>query len=254
MVVYCRLHKLKARPLTSSTLPLSASPDSLPSKKQNINSPLAEVVVCDSTSSDEEDDDQFPCYFPKYSLVEDSAIRSPSSSPALSDKEQMAGECDLEPIMEPDSQRVSSVCTNNTLTSSIMLHSMRRKLFNEAQCYVMDAKLQGNIGRFLNVCDYNVVYKYYFSLYFLQHSCQPNLFVQNVFVDTHDLRFPWVAFFTNQLASLCYIRVVFYPVIFIRNIKALTELTWDYNYEVDSVPDKELPCYCGATNCRKRLI
>lgn len=32
---------------------------------------------------------------------------------------------------------------------------------------------------------------FYFSL--LQHSCMPNVFVQNVFVDTHDLRFPWVS-------------------------------------------------------------
>ena len=39
-----------------------------------------------------------------------------------------------------------------------------------------------------------------------------------------------------------------------RNVKAMTELTWDYNYEVGSVPDKELPCYCGAANCRKRLL
>lgn len=31
-----------------------------------------------------------------------------------------------------------------------------------------------------------------------QHSCSPNLFVQNVFVDTHDLRFPWVAFFASK--------------------------------------------------------
>ena len=28
-----------------------------------------------------------------------------------------------------------------------------------------------------------------------QHSCQPNLFVQNVFVDNHDVRLPWVALF-----------------------------------------------------------
>ena len=31
----------------------------------------------------------------------------------------------------------------------------------------------------------------------LQHSCTPCAFVQNVFVDTHDLRFPWVAFFAG---------------------------------------------------------
>lgn len=37
-----------------------------------------------------------------------------------------------------------------------------------------------------------------FPAAFLQHSCTPNLFVQNVFVDTHDLRFPWVAFFASK--------------------------------------------------------
>lgn len=36
--------------------------------------------------------------------------------------------------------------------------------------YVMDANSQGNIGRYFN------------------HSCDPNIFVQNVFVDSHDLR------------------------------------------------------------------
>lgn len=41
-----------------------------------------------------------------------------------------------------------------------------------------------------------VLYLYLFSV--LQHSCSPNLFVQNVFVDTHDLRFPWVAFFASK--------------------------------------------------------
>ena len=38
----------------------------------------------------------------------------------------------------------------------------------------------GNIGRYLN------------------HSCNPNVFVQNCFVDTHDLRFPWVGFFSQS--------------------------------------------------------
>ncbi|VVC98865.1 unnamed protein product [Leptidea sinapis] len=61
------------------------------------------------------------------------------------------------------------------------------------------------------------------------HSCSPNVFVQNVFVDTHDPRFPWVAFF-----ALCH-------------IKAGTELTWNYNYDV-------LYCFCGAPNCRRRLL
>ena len=31
-----------------------------------------------------------------------------------------------------------------------------------------------------------------------QHSCEPNLFVQNVFVDSHDPRFPYVGFFVGE--------------------------------------------------------
>lgn len=73
-------------------------------------------------------------------------------------------------------------------------------------------------------------------LFLLQHSCQPNVFVQNVFVDTHDVRFPWVAFF-----ALTY-------------IKAGTELTWDYNYDIGSVPGKVLYCYCNNADCRGRLL
>jgi [histone H3]-N6,N6-dimethyl-lysine9 N-methyltransferase len=69
-----------------------------------------------------------------------------------------------------------------------------------------------------------------------QHSCDPNLFVQNVFVDTHDLRFPWIAFFAE------------------RNIKAGEELTWNYNYTVGDVPSKVLFCKCGAKNCKKRIL
>ncbi len=56
-----------------------------------------------------------------------------------------------------------------------------RKYFGEEEdVYIMDAKTRGNIGRYLN------------------HSCSPNVFVQNCFVDTHDLRFPWVAFFALE--------------------------------------------------------
>ncbi|XP_042206255.1 histone-lysine N-methyltransferase eggless-like isoform X2 [Homarus americanus] len=96
--------------------------------------------------------------------------------------------------------------------------SVRDYFGKDEAVYIMDAKHTGNIGRFLN------------------HSCEPNVFVQNVFVDTHDLRFPWVAFFA------------------ISNIRAGTELTWDYNYEVDSVPGKVKYCYCGARKCRGRLL
>ena len=98
----------------------------------------------------------------------------------------------------------------------------------------MDAKSIGNIGRYLN------------------HSCNPNVFVQNVFVDTHDLRFPWIAFFTSTF------------------VRAGGELCWDYNYEVisisglfvanlilskvGSIPGKELYCSCGSEYCRGKLL
>ncbi|XP_029829504.4 histone-lysine N-methyltransferase SETDB1-B, partial [Ixodes scapularis] len=93
-----------------------------------------------------------------------------------------------------------------------------RSFFNEEYCYIMDAKNCGNIGRYLN------------------HSCCPNVYVQNVFVDSHDLRFPWVAFFAS------------------RYIRAGMELTWDYNYDVGSVPERVMYCQCGAEECRGRLI
>ncbi|XP_072531688.1 histone-lysine N-methyltransferase SETDB1-A [Salminus brasiliensis] len=94
-----------------------------------------------------------------------------------------------------------------------------RSLFSdERACYLIDAKHDGNIGRYIN------------------HSCSPNLFVQNVFVDTHDLRFPWVAFFTSK------------------RIRAGTELTWDYGYEVGSVEGKVLLCCCGSSECTGRLL
>ncbi|XP_022793783.1 histone-lysine N-methyltransferase SETDB1-like [Stylophora pistillata] len=109
----------------------------------------------------------------------------------------------------PSLSRQSSVSSKRLST---------RVMFGEEHCYVIDAKGYGNCGRYLN------------------HSCSPNLFVQNVFVDTHDLRFPWVAFFTQQ------------------NVAAGTELTWDYAYEVDSVKGKVLHCYCGSAECRGRLL
>jgi len=94
-----------------------------------------------------------------------------------------------------------------------------RSLFgSNEECYIMDAKKIGNIGRYLN------------------HSCYPNVFVQNVFVDSHDLRFPWISFFTCSF------------------VKAGQELCWDYGYVVGSVPDKVIHCNCGSETCRGRLL
>uniref|UniRef100_A0A8C2UB84 Histone-lysine N-methyltransferase SETDB2 n=3 Tax=Coturnix japonica TaxID=93934 RepID=A0A8C2UB84_COTJA len=89
---------------------------------------------------------------------------------------------------------------------------------NNEYIYILDATKEGNVGRFLN------------------HSCCPNLFAQSVFVETHNRRFPWVAFFTN------------------RHVKAGTELTWDYGYEAGTMPETEVSCWCGVQKCRKKTL
>ncbi|ETE65927.1 Histone-lysine N-methyltransferase SETDB2 [Ophiophagus hannah] len=67
-------------------------------------------------------------------------------------------------------------------------------------------------------------------------DCSPNLFVQSVFVETHNRNFPWVAFFTK------------------RHVKAGTELTWDYGYKAGSMPETETTCQCGSLKCRKKIL
>ena len=78
------------------------------------------------------------------------------------------------------------------------------------------------------------------------------MFVQNVFMDTHDLRFPQVAFFSKWYVSdgsvLAYLPTPF------SDIKAGSPLTWDYRYIVGSVEGRVLMCSCGEQNCRKRLL
>lgn len=91
-------------------------------------------------------------------------------------------------------------------------------LLGEVSDYTLDARMQGNIGRFFN------------------HSCDPNSMVQNVFIETHDLRFPVVAFFTK------------------RDLKADDEITWDYNYKIDSIAGRKIICNCGAANCKGRIL
>lgn len=92
------------------------------------------------------------------------------------------------------------------------------KYFDGEDLFIIDAKTKGNIGRFLN------------------HSCNPNMIVQHVLVDTHDLRLPWVAFFTKT------------------RVMAGEELCWDYNYEVGMVKGRRIDCKCHAPNCRGRLL
>lgn len=96
--------------------------------------------------------------------------------------------------------------------------SLRKYFGNNETAYIMDSKTSGNIGRYFN------------------HSCCPNIFVQNVFVETHDPRFPCISFFA------------------LNNIRAGTELTWDYSYIIGSVPGKILECHCNSVNCKGRLL
>ncbi|XP_076895920.1 histone-lysine N-methyltransferase, H3 lysine-9 specific SUVH4-like [Bidens hawaiensis] len=89
--------------------------------------------------------------------------------------------------------------------------------------FCIDAGTSGNVARYIN------------------HSCQPNLFVQCVLSAHHDITLARVILFAAD------------------NIPPLKELTYDYGYELNSVlgPDgkiKELACYCGAPDCRKRLF
>ncbi|XP_050224830.1 histone-lysine N-methyltransferase, H3 lysine-9 specific SUVH4-like [Mercurialis annua] len=89
--------------------------------------------------------------------------------------------------------------------------------------FCIDACTTGNFARFIN------------------HSCEPNLFVQCVLSTHQDLKLARVMLFAAD------------------NIPPLQELTYDYGYALDSVsgPDGkiiQMACYCGAAGCRKRLF
>ncbi|XP_060195816.1 histone-lysine N-methyltransferase, H3 lysine-9 specific SUVH4 isoform X1 [Lycium barbarum] len=89
--------------------------------------------------------------------------------------------------------------------------------------YCIDAVSVGNVARFIN------------------HSCQPNLFVQCVLSTHLDIGLARVVLMAAD------------------NIPPLQELTYDYGYILDSVMDrdgkvKQMACYCGAADCRKRLF
>ncbi|PIN24226.1 histone H3 (Lys9) methyltransferase SUV39H1/Clr4, required for transcriptional silencing [Handroanthus impetiginosus] len=93
---------------------------------------------------------------------------------------------------------------------------------SESVPFCIDAGCTGNIARFIN------------------HSCQPNLFVQCVLSNHHDIKIARVILVAAD------------------NIPPLKELSYDYAYALDSVlgPDgkvRQMACHCGAQGCRKRL-
>ncbi|XP_042306316.1 histone-lysine N-methyltransferase SETDB2 [Sceloporus undulatus] len=150
-------------------------------------------------------------------INKDHSIEDPLSIASLDNK----------PPVQDDKQCNHSVWIDNTCKENLergVQESVHNKeamedyeSYKEGPC-LLDATREGNVGRFLN------------------HSCSPNLFVQSVFVETHNRNFPWVAFFTN------------------RHVKAGTELTWDYGYEAGSMPETETTCYCGVQKCRKKIL
>ncbi|KAL1552444.1 [histone H3]-lysine(4) N-trimethyltransferase [Salvia divinorum] len=88
--------------------------------------------------------------------------------------------------------------------------------------FTIDALTYGNVGRFIN------------------HSCAPNLWAQNVIYDNKDKRMPHVMLFAME------------------NIPPLQELTYCYNYSLGQISDSEgnvkvKNCYCGAAGCNGRL-
>ena len=88
--------------------------------------------------------------------------------------------------------------------------------------FTIDASKYGNVGKFIN------------------HSCTPNLYAQNLLYDHDDKRMPHVTFFACE------------------DIPPLQELTYHYNYTIDDVQDsdgniRKKSCYCGSIECTGRL-
>ncbi|OVA11306.1 SET domain [Macleaya cordata] len=88
--------------------------------------------------------------------------------------------------------------------------------------FTIDAAEYGSVGRFIN------------------HSCSPNLYAQNVLYDHDDKRMPHIMLFAAE------------------NIPPLQELTYHYNYVLDQVRDsagniKKKDCYCGSLECTGRM-
>ncbi|ONK59326.1 uncharacterized protein A4U43_C08F5290 [Asparagus officinalis] len=88
--------------------------------------------------------------------------------------------------------------------------------------FTIDAAEFGNVGRFIN------------------HSCSPNLYAQNLLYDHDDKKMPHVMFFA------------------VDNIPPLQELTYHYNYSIGQVRDsegnvKKKECFCGSSECTGRL-
>lgn len=89
---------------------------------------------------------------------------------------------------------------------------------DEESGFAVDASKMGNFAKFIN------------------HSCTPNLFAQNVLYDHDDKSVPHIMFFACE------------------NIQPCEELAYHYNYTIDQVHDangniKKKKCLCGSVEC-----
>ncbi|KAF8008798.1 hypothetical protein BT93_K2444 [Corymbia citriodora subsp. variegata] len=85
-------------------------------------------------------------------------------------------------------------------------------------CFTINAWVHGNIGRFIN------------------HSCSPNLYAQNVLFDHNDKRMPHIMLFASK------------------DIPPLRELTFDYRASHVRCADvlQRMKCYCNAIACKEK--
>ncbi|KAI5670313.1 hypothetical protein M9H77_10677 [Catharanthus roseus] len=95
-------------------------------------------------------------------------------------------------------------------------------LDKKGDCLAIDAAQYGNVGRFIN------------------HSCSPNLYAQNVVYDNEDKNLPHIMLFASK------------------KIPAMQELSYHYNYKIDRVLDangniKKKQCHCGSRKCTGRM-
>jgi len=97
------------------------------------------------------------------------------------------------------------------------LSTSERKRYHEQRFFVVDSRTKGNVARFIN------------------HSCDPNC--ETIVISRHP----------DPLLHDVTVRAV-------RDIPAYTELSYDYQYEVNMNPHRKLVCHCGAANCKGRLL
>lgn len=86
------------------------------------------------------------------------------------------------------------------------------------EVFTLDASEFGNFSRFIN------------------HSCMPNLYAQNLLYDHDNKKMPRIMFFSCE------------------DIQPMEELAYHYNYTVDQVHDangnvKKKKCFCGTEEC-----